>query len=112
MANSMEHYLDNSATTKPSPAAMAALNEAALTWGNPSSVHSHGQRAATVLKDSRAKLAKALGLPRFSKDMLIRLVTRVPEIDYEIKSGEIAEWQALEGYIFEALNERNRKDYN
>lgn len=67
----MEHYLDNSATTKPSDVAMAALTSAAESWGNPSSVHSHGQRAAAILKDSRAKLSKALGLPRFSKDVLI-----------------------------------------
>ena len=67
----MEHYFDNSATTKPSAAAMAALANAAEAWGNPSSVHSHGQRAAAVLKDSRSKLSKALGLQRFSKDMLL-----------------------------------------
>ena len=67
----MEHYFDNSATTKPSSAAMEALAKAAEAWGNPSSVHSHGQRAAAILKDSRAKLSKALGLQRFSKDMLV-----------------------------------------
>ncbi len=67
----MEHYLDNSATTMPSAAAKDAIIAATEVWGNPSSVHSHGQRAATLLKESRAKVAKALGLPRFSKDMLI-----------------------------------------
>lgn len=67
----MEHYFDNSATTKPSAVAMAALVNAAEAWGNPSSVHSHGQRAAAVLKDSRSKLSKALGLQRFSKDMIL-----------------------------------------
>lgn len=61
--------------------------------------------AAAILGGSPWMAAKyADGARGFSKDMLIRLVTRVPEIDYEIKNGEIAEWQALEGYIFEALN--------
>ena len=67
----MEHYLDNSATTMPSAAAKDAIIAATGVWGNPSSVHSHGQRAASLLKESRAKVAKALGLQRFSKDMLI-----------------------------------------
>lgn len=67
----MEHYLDNSATTMPSAAAQEAMMSAAAVWGNPSSVHSHGQRAASLLKESRAKVARALGLPRFSKDMLV-----------------------------------------
>ena len=67
----MEHYLDNSATTMPSAAAKEAIIAAVDVWGNPSSVHSHGQRAASLLKESRAKVAKALGLQRFSKDMLI-----------------------------------------
>lgn len=42
----------------------------------------------------------------FSEAALSQLVTRVPEIDYEIKSGVITEWQALEQYIFEALQMR------
>lgn len=42
----------------------------------------------------------------FDKDALTRMVTRVPEIDYEIKNGTISDWQALEQYIFEALNSR------
>lgn len=67
----MEHYLDNSATTMPCAAAQKAMISAAAVWGNPSSVHSHGQRAASLLKESRAKVARALGLPRFSKDMLV-----------------------------------------
>lgn len=43
------------------------------------------------------------GARGFSKDALYHMVTRVPEIDYEIKSGLVGEWQALEQYIFEAL---------
>ena len=36
-----EHYLDQAATTKPSDAALLALNKAA--WGNPSSAHGIGR---------------------------------------------------------------------
>ena len=67
----MEHYLDNSATTKPSTAALDAMNRAAEIWGNPSSVHGLGQKAAILLRDSRAAVAKALGMPKFGADKLI-----------------------------------------
>lgn len=65
------HYLDQSATTKPSEKALQALAEGAQYWGNPSSVHSLGQQAAAYLRDCRAKVAKSLGIPRVSKDILL-----------------------------------------
>ena len=40
---------------------------------------------------------------RFDLDKLTRMVTRVPEIDFEIKNGRVSEWQALETYIFEVM---------
>ena len=40
---------------------------------------------------------------KFELDKLVRLVSRVPEIDYEIKNGKITEWQALEQFVLEAL---------
>lgn len=43
---------------------------------------------------------------RFTLEELKRLVYRIPELDYEIKLGKVAEWQALEGYIFEALEKK------
>ncbi len=42
----------------------------------------------------------------FSLQELKRMVCRIPEIDYEIKQGRVTEWQALEGYIFEALEKK------
>ncbi len=42
----------------------------------------------------------------FSSEKLTKLVCRVPEIDMEIKSGKIAEWDALEQYIFEAMEKK------
>lgn len=49
------------------------------------------------------------GARGFSLETLYHMVTRVPEIDYEIKSGLVGEWQALEQYIFEALEKRGKK---
>lgn len=66
-----EHYLDNSATTKPSEAALRAINEALTVWGNPSSVHSRGQEAASMLRDCRAAVGKTLGMQKFSQDRLV-----------------------------------------
>ena len=64
-----EHYLDQSATTRPSETALRALNEAP--WGNPSSVHRIGLEAAAALKEARAALGKTLGMARLPKDRLI-----------------------------------------
>jgi len=65
------HYLDNSATTSPSEAAKAAMIAAAEIWGNPSSTHKPGMDAKALLKDCRASIAKALGLPRHTQDKVI-----------------------------------------
>lgn len=67
----MAHYLDNSATTKPSPAAVQAAQEAMEVWGNPSSVHGLGLAAKDLLKKSRRQVEKTLGMANFSKDLLI-----------------------------------------
>lgn len=67
----MEHYFDQSATTKPSEAAIKAFTDAAQVWGNPSSVHQLGQQSAALLRDCRAKVAKSLGMQRVTKDMLL-----------------------------------------
>lgn len=54
----MQIYLDHSATTPPRPEAIAAMTEAlTLTWGNPSSLHDWGSRAATVLELARSQVA-------------------------------------------------------
>ncbi|MEL7521203.1 MAG: cysteine desulfurase family protein, partial [Cyanobacteria bacterium J06553_1] len=57
----MQIYLDNSATTKPRPEAIAAA-QAVLheQWGNPSSLHDWGQRSATVLETARMQVAGLL----------------------------------------------------
>jgi len=67
----MEHYLDNSSTTKPSDAAREAAVRAMEVWGNPSSIHKPGQTAARLLSESRIKVGAALGMPRFSRDRII-----------------------------------------
>lgn len=54
----MQIYLDYSATTPPRPEAIAAM-QTVLTqqWGNPSSLHEWGQRAATVVEQARVQVA-------------------------------------------------------
>ena len=64
-----EHYLDQSATTRPSEAALRALNDAP--WGNPSSVHRIGLEAAACLKEARAAVGRTLGMGRVTRDRLI-----------------------------------------
>lgn len=60
----MQIYLDYSATTPPRPEAIAAM-QAVLTqqWGNPSSLHEWGQRAATVVEQARMQVAGLLKAP-------------------------------------------------
>lgn len=59
--NLNEIYFDNSATTKPSPAAVAAATAMMETyWGNPSSTHAKGNEAANRLKEARRSVASAL----------------------------------------------------
>lgn len=43
---------------------------------------------------------------KFTAATLQRMVVRVPEIDYEIKCGLISEWDALERYLFDALQKK------
>ena len=54
----MQIYLDYSATTPTRPEAIAALQQAMTAeWGNPSSLHQWGGRAATCLEQARMQVA-------------------------------------------------------
>ena len=58
----MEHYLDNSATTRVCPeAAEAALKAMTEVYGNPSSTYTKGREARALLDRSRKQVADALG---------------------------------------------------
>ena len=58
-------YLDNSATTKPCPEAVAAVAAAMTTdWGNPSALYDFGIDTARKMLICRAQVAKALGAER------------------------------------------------
>lgn len=58
----MNVYADNAATTKMSPTAIAAmLPYLDKIYGNPSSLHSPGQKAAEALWQARETVAEALG---------------------------------------------------
>ena len=55
-------YLDNSATTRPCPEAVAAMTNALTEqWGNPSALYHFGIDTAHALRDARLKVAAALG---------------------------------------------------
>ena len=64
-------YFDNSATTALSPAAKRAMIEAMDCYGNPSSLHSAGRAAATILNTARTSIATSLGLRRLSPRELV-----------------------------------------
>ncbi|MBH8552661.1 cysteine desulfurase [Nostocaceae cyanobacterium CENA357] len=54
----MQIYLDHSATTPTRPEAIAAMQAVfAQQWGNPSSLHEWGQRAATIVEQARVQVA-------------------------------------------------------
>lgn len=58
----MEHYFDNSATTRVcKEAAEAAMHAMLDAYGNPSSTHTKGREAKKLLDLSRAQVAAALG---------------------------------------------------
>ena len=57
-----QHYLDNSATTKPCEQAVAAaLNAMTADFGNPSSLHGLGLAAENLVATAREQLADRLG---------------------------------------------------
>ena len=54
-------YLDNSATTKPCPEAVAAMTKALTeNWGNPSALYEFGIDAARSLRSARHQVAAAM----------------------------------------------------
>jgi cysteine desulfurase len=56
-------YLDYSATTPPHPQVIARVQEVlAQEWGNPSSIHQYGQRAALVVERARVAVAALVGV--------------------------------------------------
>lgn len=54
-------YADHAATTELSTAARKAMLKAMKIYGNPSSLHTPGQRARVALEDARDKIASCLG---------------------------------------------------
>ena len=58
-----EHYFDWAATTPPDQDILKeSLKITMKNWGNPSSVHQIGKNAKSVLEETRAKVAKTLGV--------------------------------------------------
>ncbi|MBQ4354132.1 MAG: cysteine desulfurase NifS [Clostridia bacterium] len=87
-------YADNAATTKISRrAAQAMLTVMEGNWGNPSSLHSAGQRAKDLLETARANIASAIGA--------------LPQEIYFTSGGSEADNQAIVSAA--ALGERKGK---
>jgi cysteine desulfurase len=60
----MQIYLDYSANTPTRPEALALMQDVfTKEWGNPSSLHEWGQRAATVLEQARMQVAGLINAP-------------------------------------------------
>ncbi|MCW6034907.1 cysteine desulfurase [Spirulina subsalsa FACHB-351] len=60
----MQIYLDYSATTPQRPEVTARIQEVLQQeWGNPSSLHAWGQRAATVMEMARLQVAQLINAP-------------------------------------------------
>lgn len=60
----MQIYLDYSATTPTRPEALAVMqNVLTQQWGNPSSIHQWGERAATAIERARTQVAELLNAP-------------------------------------------------
>lgn len=65
-------YLDNSATTAPSPGvAQRMLETLNIFWGNPSSVHACGMEANKLLQECRQTILSAFGIKNPSAGMLV-----------------------------------------
>ena len=67
-------YLDNSATTQVSEAAKLKMIEAADEFGNPSSLHAAGDRAARLLREARRDILATLGIKSMSDEQDKQLV--------------------------------------
>ncbi len=60
----MQIYLDYSATTPPRPEVMTTMQQVmAEQWGNPSSLHAWGNRAATVVERARLQVGALVNAP-------------------------------------------------
>lgn len=60
----MQIYLDYSATTQPGASVIAIIEETLRKqWGNPSSLHSWGNRSATVIETARIQVAELINAP-------------------------------------------------
>ncbi len=90
----MEHYLDNSATTRVCPeAAQAAMDAMLETYGNPSSTYTKGREAKKLLDRSRRQVADALGC-------------RSEELVFTSCGSESDNWAILSGA--ESMSRRGR----
>jgi cysteine desulfurase len=68
----MQIYLDYSATTPPRSEVLALMQQVlADQWGNPSSLHDWGNRAATILERARIQVAQLINAPLESPEAIV-----------------------------------------
>ena len=80
----MEVYLDNSATTKPTPEVIMAINRAFTEYyGNPSSLHRKGLEAERVLSQARRARARELLHREKQFSTLVKLLLGSGEVSAE-----------------------------
>ena len=97
-------YLDNNATTPLDPRVRAAmLRWLGERWGNPSSIHAHGQEAREAIEEGRARVAMLMGarpeeiiiwilFPVTSSMARGRLVDGRPTSSSAYGAGRVPEW--------------------
>jgi cysteine desulfurase len=68
----MQIYLDYSATTPPRSEVLALMQQVLTEqWGNPSSLHDWGNRAATILERARIQVAQLINAPLESPEAIV-----------------------------------------
>jgi cysteine desulfurase len=68
----MQIYLDYSATTPPRSEVLALMQQVlAEQWGNPSSLHDWGNRAATILERARIQVAGLINAPLDAPESIV-----------------------------------------
>ncbi|MGI6166847.1 MAG: cysteine desulfurase NifS [Eubacteriales bacterium] len=93
--NKRRIYADNAATTPLLPEVVEAMLPVFYdNWGNPSSLHEQGQRAARALEDARARAAAVLGCR--------------PEELYFTSCGTESDNWAIKGAAYAAKGKKNK----
>jgi cysteine desulfurase len=84
-------YLDHNASTNIHPAVKSKMDEYIMTPLNPSSIHSNGRKAKSLLENARKSIANLLGFKDIVKDYHITFTSGGTEANNIVISGFQAE---------------------